>query len=38
MGGSGLSVVFLNQTTMVFGDKDAIKAAVDSRDGFARTF
>ena len=38
MGGSGLSVVFLNQTTMVFGDKDAIKAAVDSRDGFAPNF
>jgi hypothetical protein len=33
MGSNGLSVVFLNQTTMVFGDKDAIKAAVDSRDG-----
>ena len=38
MGTSGLSVVFLNQTTMVFGDKDAIKAAVDSRDGFAPNF
>jgi hypothetical protein len=38
MGTSGLSVVFLNQTTMVFGDKDAIKAAVDSRDGMAPSF
>ena len=38
MGTSGLSVVFLNQTTMVFGDKDAIKAAVDSRDGMAPNF
>jgi len=38
MGTSGLSVVFLNQTTMVFGDKDSIKAAVDSRDGFAPSF
>jgi hypothetical protein len=38
MGTTGLSVVFLNQTTMVFGDKDAIKAAVDSRDGFAPNF
>ena len=35
MGASGLSVVFLNQGTMVFGDKDSIKAAVDARDGFA---
>jgi hypothetical protein len=38
MGSSGLDVVFLNQTTMVFGDKDSIKAAVDSRDGFAPNF
>jgi hypothetical protein len=38
MGSTGLSVVFLNQTTMVFGDKDAIRAAVDSRDGFAPNF
>jgi hypothetical protein len=35
MGATGLSVVFLNQGTMVFGDKDSIKAAVDARDGFA---
>lgn len=38
MGTTGLDVVFLNQTTMVFGDKDAIRAAVDSRDGFAPNF
>ena len=38
MGSTGLSVVFLNQTTMVFGDKDAVRAAVDSRDGFAPNF
>jgi hypothetical protein len=38
MGSAGLSVVFLNQTTMVFGDKDSIKAAVDARDGFAPNF
>jgi hypothetical protein len=38
MGSSGMSVVFLNQTTMVFGDKDAIRAAVDARDGFAPNF
>ncbi len=33
MGASGMSVVFLNQTTMVFGDAAAVKAALDSRDG-----
>jgi hypothetical protein len=38
MGSAGLDVVFLNQTTMVFGDKDAVKAALDSRDGFAPNF
>jgi hypothetical protein len=38
MGASGLSVVFLNQTTMVFGDKDSVDAALDSRDGLARNF
>ena len=38
MGSNGLSVVFLNQTTMVFGDKEAIKAAIDARDGFAPNF
>jgi hypothetical protein len=38
MGSTGMSVVFLNQTTMVFGDKVAIKAAVDSRDGLAPNF
>jgi hypothetical protein len=38
MGSTGLSVVFLNQTTMVFGDKDAINAALDSRDGITPNF
>jgi hypothetical protein len=38
MGSNGLDVVFLNQTTMVFGDKDAIRAALDARDGFAPNF
>jgi len=38
MGSSGMDVVFLNQTTMVFGDKDAVKAAMDSRDGIAPNF
>lgn len=36
--GSGLSVVFLNQTTMVFGDKASVRAAIDARDGFAPNF
>ena len=38
MGSNGMSVVFLNQTTMVFGDKDAVKAALDARDGLAPNF
>jgi hypothetical protein len=38
MGSAGMSVVFLNQTTMVFGDKDAVKAALDARDGIAPNF
>lgn len=33
MGAAGMSVVFLNQTTMVFGDREAVKAALDARDG-----
>jgi hypothetical protein len=33
MGSGGMSVAFLNQTTMVFGDKDAVHAALDARDG-----
>lgn len=38
MGSAGMSVVFLNQTTMVFGDKDAVKAALDARDGIGPNF
>jgi hypothetical protein len=38
MGANGLDVVFLNQTTMVFGDKDAVNAALDSRDGIVPNF
>jgi hypothetical protein len=38
MGSSGLSVVFMNQTTMVFGDKDALKATLDTRDGLTPSF
>jgi len=33
MGSNGMSVVFLNQTTMVFGDKQAVTAAMDAYDG-----
>lgn len=38
MGAAGMSVVFLNQTTMVFGDRGAIKAALDARDGLSQNF
>jgi hypothetical protein len=38
MGSNGMSVVFLNQTTMVFGDKDAVRAALDARDGLSSNF
>ena len=38
MGSAGMSVVFLNQTTMVFGDREAVKAALDARDGIAPNF
>jgi hypothetical protein len=38
MGSTGLSVVFMNQTTMVFGDKDSINAALDARDGIVPDF
>lgn len=33
MGSAGLSVVFLNQTTMLFGDLASVKAGLDARDG-----
>jgi len=35
MGASGMVVTFLNPTTMVFGSTDAIKPALDARDGYA---
>lgn len=38
MGTAGLSVAFLNQTTMVFGDREALKAALDARDGISPNF
>ena len=38
MGASGSSVSFLNQTTMVFGERKAVEAALDARDGLASNF
>jgi hypothetical protein len=38
MGSAGMSVVFLNQTTMVFGDRSAVKIALDARDGMIPNF
>ena len=35
MGSSGMQVVFLNPTTMVFGSTDSLKPALDARDGLA---
>ncbi|SDF20121.1 hypothetical protein [Terriglobus roseus] len=35
MGAAGMSVVFLNQTTMIFGDSAAVKAGLDCRDGLS---
>jgi len=37
MGSSGLQVAFLNQTTMIFGEKAAITAALDARDGLQQS-
>lgn len=33
LGSAGMMVAFLNQTTMVFGDREAVKTALDARDG-----
>lgn len=38
MGSAGMSVAFLNQTTMVFGDREAVKEALDARDGLSPNF
>lgn len=38
LGASGMSVCFLNQTTMVFGDREAVKAALDARDSINGNF
>lgn len=35
MGSSGMLVTFLNPTTMLFGSKNALKPALDARDGLA---
>jgi hypothetical protein len=38
MGQSGMQVVFLNPTTMVFGQSEALKSALDARDGMTPSF
>ena len=38
MGNTGLSVAFLDQTTMVFGSLDAIKDSLNARDGITPSF
>jgi hypothetical protein len=38
MGSGGMSVIFLNQTTMVFGDHESVVAAIDARDGITPDF
>lgn len=38
MGSAGMSVAFLNQTTMVFGDLEAVQEALSARDGMAPNF
>jgi hypothetical protein len=38
MGSSGMQVAFLNPTTMVFGQTDSLKQALDARDGLQPSF
>jgi hypothetical protein len=38
LGSAGMSVCFLNQTTMVFGEREAVKAALDARDSVIPNF
>jgi hypothetical protein len=38
MGNTGLSVVFLDQTTMIFGSLEAIKDSLNARDGHMPSF
>ena len=37
MGNSGMLVTFLDPSTLVFGTKEAIKSALDARDGMAES-
>lgn len=38
MGASGMSVAFLDQTTMVFGDAKSVRASLDAHDGVTSNF
>jgi len=38
MGSSGMMVAFLNQTTMVFGERNALQSALEARDGLSPNF
>jgi hypothetical protein len=38
LGSAGMSVCFLNQTTMVFGEREAVREALDARDGITPNF
>lgn len=38
MGASGMTVVFLNPTTMIFGSNAALHSALNARDGLANNF
>ncbi len=38
LGASGMSVVFLDESTMIFGSMEAVKMAVDVRDGLTQGF
>lgn len=38
MGGTGLDVAFLDQTTMLFGSLESVKASLDARDGIVPSF
>jgi hypothetical protein len=38
MGKSGMTVVFLNPTTMIFGSSDSLRLALEARDGLATNF
>jgi hypothetical protein len=38
MGGTGMDVAFIDQTTMLFGSLDSVKASLDARDGIAPSF